>query len=159
MAQAQAGTVDAVDALIAGVEERLRRQLRLERTNLLSALAEETPPAPAAGAASAEAAAPPPPPIVFLVEEAAPAPTAEPEAARQEPAGSMGAGGAFTELLGDELVGKDGPVPTATAIAGKKAVGLYFSAHWCPPCRGFTPQLVAFCVEIKSSTRIQCERD
>ena len=20
----------------------------------------------------------------------------------------------------------------------------YFSAHWCPPCRGFTPQLVKF---------------
>ena len=48
---------------------------------------------------------------------------------------------AFVELLGDELVGKDGPVPTATALAGKKAVGLYFSAHWCPPCRGFTPKL------------------
>jgi len=82
MAQAQAGTVDAVHALIAGVEERLRRQLRLERTNLLSALAEET---PTAGAASAEAAAPPPPPIVFLVEEAAPAPAAESEAARRCP--------------------------------------------------------------------------
>merc|ERR1719456_20944 len=50
-------------------------------------------------------------------------------------------GSAFVELLGDELVGKDGPVPTATALKGKKAVGLYFSAHWCPPCRGFTPEL------------------
>ena len=54
---------------------------------------------------------------------------AESEAARQERAGSMG-GSAFVELLGDELVCKDGPVPTATALAGKKAVGLYFSAHW-----------------------------
>jgi nucleoredoxin len=22
-----------------------------------------------------------------------------------------------------------------------KIIGLYFSAHWCPPCRGFTPRL------------------
>ena len=27
------------------------------------------------------------------------------------------------------------------AMAGKQALALYFSAHWCPPCRGFTPQL------------------
>ena len=22
-------------------------------------------------------------------------------------------------------------------------IQIYFSAHWCPPCRGFTPQLAA----------------
>ena len=30
------------------------------------------------------------------------------------------------------------------ALAGKKFIGLYFSAHWCGPCRAFTPQLVKF---------------
>mmetsp|Transcript_125879 Transcript_125879/g.317356 ORF Transcript_125879/g.317356 Transcript_125879/m.317356 type:complete len:337 (+) Transcript_125879:80-1090(+) len=48
---------------------------------------------------------------------------------------------AFPELLGQTLVSKSGLVDTSTALADKKAVGLYFSAHWCPPCRGFTPKL------------------
>jgi nucleoredoxin len=30
-----------------------------------------------------------------------------------------------------------------------KTVGLYFSAHWCPPCRGFTPVLTAVYDELK----------
>merc|ERR1712137_1186388 len=38
-----------------------------------------------------------------------------------------------TSLKGTSTVGKE-------AIAGK-TLGIYFSAHWCPPCRGFTPQL------------------
>jgi len=50
----------------------------------------------------------------------------------------------FVDLLGDSLLGKDGAkLSTADALAGKTAVGLYFSAHWCPPCRGFTPMLGA----------------
>ena len=47
----------------------------------------------------------------------------------------------FVELLGDKLVGKDGEVATEIALNAKTAVALYFSAHWCPPCRQFTPQI------------------
>merc|ERR1712023_520040 len=48
---------------------------------------------------------------------------------------------AMEALLGAELVSGDQEVSTAEALAGKKYVGIYFSAHWCPPCRGFTPKL------------------
>jgi len=45
------------------------------------------------------------------------------------------------DMFGEELLGKDGKmVKTSDALAGK-VVGIYFSAHWCPPCRGFTPAL------------------
>lgn len=47
---------------------------------------------------------------------------------------------ALEGLLGAGLLAKSGPVATADALNGKKAVALYFSAHWCPPCRGFTPK-------------------
>merc|ERR1712087_6314 len=42
-----------------------------------------------------------------------------------------------------ELQGKDGKVSTTAALDGKAHVLVYFSAHWCPPCRGFTPVLSA----------------
>jgi len=49
---------------------------------------------------------------------------------------------AIESLLGTTLLKKGGgEISTAEAMKGKKAVGLYFSAHWCPPCRGFTPKL------------------
>jgi len=51
---------------------------------------------------------------------------------------------AFAELFGATLQGKAGEVPTAEALAGKAGVLVYFSAHWCPPCRGFTPKLAEF---------------
>lgn len=49
----------------------------------------------------------------------------------------------WTTLLGDKLVTKDGEQATSKVLDGKKVVGLYFSAHWCPPCRAFTPTLSA----------------
>jgi nucleoredoxin len=48
---------------------------------------------------------------------------------------------AFKALCGDKILTKDGEVDTEIALGGKKAVAFYFSAHWCPPCRGFTPKL------------------
>merc|ERR1711934_1100299 len=48
---------------------------------------------------------------------------------------------AFSTLFGSQLVAKSGTINTNDALAGKKLVMIYFSAHWCPPCRGFTPML------------------
>lgn len=50
-------------------------------------------------------------------------------------------GAKFLKLLGDELLdgaNKDKKVATKDLIKND-VVALYFSAHWCPPCRGFTP--------------------
>lgn len=45
-------------------------------------------------------------------------------------------------LFGEKLTdGSRRRVETAT-LSGKQKIGIYFSAHWCPPCRAFTPKLV-----------------
>merc|ERR1712223_93601 len=53
-------------------------------------------------------------------------------------------------LTGQQLVKSDGSsVPADSALAGKDLVLYYFSAHWCPPCRQFTPMLKDFYEEVE----------
>lgn len=54
------------------------------------------------------------------------------------------------ELLGDELLNGEGAkLDRKEALAGKH-LALYFSAHWCPPCKRFTPELVKTYAAIKA---------
>ena len=46
------------------------------------------------------------------------------------------------ELIPQEIKGKSGQVKFNPKDA--PFFGLYFSAHWCPPCSGFTPKLINF---------------
>jgi len=58
---------------------------------------------------------------------------------------------ALVALFGEQdLTGKAGPVATST-LEGNDVVGIYFSAHWCPPCRGFTPVLAKNYAKIKEN--------
>ncbi|GLE04181.1 hypothetical protein PINS_up013092 [Pythium insidiosum] len=52
-------------------------------------------------------------------------------------------------LLENQLQRRDGLVSTQEALAQKTFIGLYFSAHWCPPCREFTPMLARVYEEIR----------
>lgn len=57
------------------------------------------------------------------------------------------------ELLGDTLVGHGGKGTVAMSDLKGKKLALYFSAHWCPPCRGFTPELKKTYDQMKASGR------
>ncbi|MBQ4479227.1 MAG: redoxin domain-containing protein [Victivallales bacterium] len=56
--------------------------------------------------------------------------------------------------FGTSLVDAKGKtVETAKALKGVELIGIYFSAHWCPPCRQFTPMLVKFYNECKKDKK------
>lgn len=49
------------------------------------------------------------------------------------------------QLVGTTLLthdGSGGVKQSPSSDLNGKVVGIYFSAHWCPPCRQFTPLLV-----------------
>jgi len=65
---------------------------------------------------------------------------------------------------GTGLIKPDGsPVPIAS-LAGK-AVGLYCSASWCPPCKQYTPMLATFYSQMKGLGKpfevifLSCDKD
>jgi len=58
--------------------------------------------------------------------------------------------GGLPGLLGEQLVDRSKSRVAVGDLQGKK-VGIYFSAHWCPPCRAFTPRLVQVYEELRST--------
>jgi thiol-disulfide isomerase/thioredoxin len=49
----------------------------------------------------------------------------------------------WANVFTDGLEDAQGQKVSLDQLKGK-IVGVYFSAHWCPPCRAFTPKLVEF---------------
>lgn len=57
-------------------------------------------------------------------------------------------------LTGGKFVDGTGKVIDVEQVfADNDVVGLYFSAHWCPPCRGFTPMLIETYKALKSQNK------
>jgi len=63
--------------------------------------------------------------------------------AAQAEAPAPKASAALYELFGDELRTNREKKASVDELSGK-IIGIYFSAHWCSPCRAFTPRLVEF---------------
>jgi nucleoredoxin len=64
-------------------------------------------------------------------------------------------GGPVENLLGSVVVdGRNQKISVSSVAGSGKVLGLYFSAHWCPPCRGFTPKLAQFYQRMKDKLEI-----
>ena len=56
---------------------------------------------------------------------------------------SEGPSAGLEELFPGPILDSKGKEVSKDVLTGK-TIGIYFSAHWCPPCRTFTPNLVKF---------------
>lgn len=69
------------------------------------------------------------------------------------------------DLFPAELINTSGrKINAKTALQGKKFIAVYFSASWCGPCRGFTPQLVRFYKQVARKNNLEvifvsCDKD
>jgi len=54
------------------------------------------------------------------------------------------------QIMPKELISRGVRVKSEEALEGK-VIGIYFSAHWCGPCRNYTPQLAAFYNQAKAA--------
>lgn len=62
----------------------------------------------------------------------------------------------FLTQFGDKLVNPSSDYSAVTpsdALSGKEIVMLYFSAHWCPPCRQFTPKLITTYEKLQTASK------
>ena len=54
---------------------------------------------------------------------------------------------------GNTFVNKKGSTDNST-LKTAKLIGVYFSAHWCPPCRNFTPVLAKFYDDVNKNGHV-----
>lgn len=62
----------------------------------------------------------------------------------------------FIQQFGDEFINPSdsgNTVKPGDALTGKETVMLYFSAHWCPPCRRFTPILMKLYKKLREQSK------
>lgn len=61
----------------------------------------------------------------------------------------------MNKLFGDDTatVLKGSSTMTVAELKASGIVGIYFSAHWCPPCKAFTPRLAQFYTNMQKSGR------
>jgi nucleoredoxin len=84
-------------------------------------------------------------PVFYISTRDKPPKRASEPADTQQPKPAQPAAQKFdlNDLIGDNLIDANGN-PIDSATLKNKFIGIYFSAHWCGPCRQFTPKLVEF---------------